>query len=304
MSPVAKARRPRAGTKDAAQTPRRPGRSSPRPRVVVETRVSQLAAPKLLEWVADVEEAIPRVLASSDGEAVHDLRVALRRIRSLLRLVRRVFGGFHVNLIRRELARVADATGSLRDEEVLEKTLDALDVDARTGKVLSPWKTRRRQRLKALQTSVIALLRSGALLAPLAHLRALLSLPCDPERDREVRRFARQAVLEAQAYVDECRGVEVDDVAGMHVLRIAYKRLRYSIDAFAPVLPPELRAWRDVATRFQSLLGDMHDLDVAVEVIRRTSAIAPAPRAVIVTALQKQRDDLATRYLESANLPA
>jgi len=33
----------------------------------------------------------------------------------------------------------------------------------------------------------------------------MLSLPCDPERDREVRRFARQAVLEAQAYVDEKR---------------------------------------------------------------------------------------------------
>jgi len=278
-------------------------RTSTRPRVVIETRVSQLATPKLTEWIGDLEEAIPRVLADSDTEAVHDLRVALRRIRSLLRIVRDVYGRFHTNLIRRELAKVADATGALRDEEVLEGTLESLELPARAAKALAPWETKRRQRLKALRTSVVALLRSGALQPPLAHLRALMSLPCDPERDREVRRFARQIVLEAQADVDECRSADVVDVDGMHTLRITYKRLRYSIDAFGQVLPPELRAWREVAARFQSLLGDLHDVDVALDVIRRAGVIAPAPRALILEALQKRRDELASKYVETANLP-
>lgn len=271
---------------------------------MVETRVSQLATPKLTEWIGNLEQAIPRVLADSDPEAVHDLRVALRRIRSLLRIVRDVYGRFHTNLIRRELAKVADATGALRDEEVLEGTLEHLELPSRAGKALAAWDAKRKQRLKALRTSVVALLRSGALQPPLAHLRALMSLPCDPEHDREVRRFARQVVLEAQADVDECRATEVADVAGMHKLRIAYKRLRYSIDAFGQVLPPELRAWRDVAARFQSLLGDLHDVDVAIDVIRGAGAIAPAPRALILETLQQRRNELAVKYVETANLPA
>jgi CHAD domain-containing protein len=284
--------------KAAAPAAHRSIRSHARPRVEVETRVSQLVGPKLEEWVTDLERAAPCVIDGSDPEGVHDLRVALRRIRSLLRLVRQVYGSFHTNLIRAEMARVANATGSLRDEEVLVETLDGVSL-AGAGKTgLAAWRTRRKQRQNALRSQVISLLQSGALREPVAHLRALLSLPCSPKRDGEVRRFARQVVLEAQANVDDCRSAEVTDAAAMHMLRIAYKRLRYCIEAFSPVLPPELRAWRDVAAKFQSVLGDLHDHDVALEVVRRAAALRTDTRNSTLRALVARREAVATKYAE------
>jgi CHAD domain-containing protein len=281
-----------------AVAPKRASRGHTRPRVVVETRVSQLVSPKIQEWLTELEEAVPRVVGDSDAEGVHDLRVALRRIRSLLRIVRPVYGTFHTNLIRTEMARVADATGALRDEEVLAETLGALKLQGAAKAGLAAWKSRRKQRLRALRASVISLIQSGALQLPIAHLRSLLSLPCNPKRDREVRRFARQVVLEAQANVEDCRSAEVVDVTGMHALRIAHKRLRYSIEAFSQMLPPELRAWRDVAAKFQSVLGDLHDHDVAIEVTRQAPSLRTDTRNATLRALNAKRDEIAAKYLE------
>ncbi len=267
------------------------------PRVVVEETVSSLVGPKLVEWLDELGGAIGRVLDNADTEAEHDLRVTLRRSRSLLRIVRPVYGRFHVNLIRGEYARVADATGALRDEEVLAETLDALELDDEARSSLEAWKRKRRHRMRALRTSVTRLLAAGSLQPPTEHLQALLKLPCDPELDKEVRRFARQVVLEAQGYVEHCRTAEITDVAGMHALRIAYKRLRYAIEAFHNVLPPELRAWKDVASKFQSVLGHLHDHDVAIELLGKASAVPPDARASIVDALTRRREELASRYV-------
>ncbi len=88
----------------------------------------------------------------------------------------------------------------------------------------------------------------------MAHLRAVLALPCKPNRDRKARGLCRKVVLKAQAAIDESRNVDVSDSAGMHRLRIFHKRLRYAVEAFQPMLPPELGAWKDVAAQFQKVL--------------------------------------------------
>jgi CHAD domain-containing protein len=126
----------------------------------------------------------------------------------------------------------------------------------------------------------------------------LLSLPCDPKQDPEVRKFARQVVLDAQAEVERRRQASVENVAAMHALRIGYKRLRYAIEAFHGSLPLELRAWRDVAVRFQGILGDMHDHDVAINVVQTTDGLVPETRARAIEALRWGRTALSVQYLE------
>jgi len=285
--------------KKHSSSARRAGRAQTRPPPLeVETTVSQLVTPKLQEWLSDLSNAMPRVLANSDSEAVHDLRVSIRRIRSLLRIVRNVYGRFHVDAIRSEFARVADATGALRDEEVLAETLEALELDSATRVAIAPWFPRRAHRMKALRTKVVRLLQAGSLDPPREHLLALMKLPCDPDYDKEVRKFARQVVLDEQAHVERSRQADVTNVAGMHAHRIAYKRLRYAIEAFYQVLPAELRAWREVSSKFQSVLGRVHDHDVAMEVFRKAGSLGPEPRAVVVAQLAAQRDEIAAKYIE------
>ncbi len=99
-----------------------------------EVTVSIVAGPQVSAWLEQLQGAVTRVKSSKDAEAVHDLRVTLRRTRSLLRVVRTVYGQFHVNLIRVEFKRVADATSALRDAEVLRETLGLLEMDDATKK--------------------------------------------------------------------------------------------------------------------------------------------------------------------------
>src|SRR4051794_38610615 len=85
--------------------------------------------PALHVLVAEARAASLRVEAleprseAADPEAIHDFRVAIRRLRSVLRPVRPVYGRRRMRALAEGLKRVADATGTLRDEEVLRETL-------------------------------------------------------------------------------------------------------------------------------------------------------------------------------------
>lgn len=269
-----------------------------RPTFIVETSLAEAVTPKLDAWLDDLDDAIPRVINNTDSEAVHDLRVAMRRIRSLLRVVRPVFGRFYVKLIRDEVKSVADATGSLRDEEVLAETIAALSLDDAHRRALEPWLARRQQRDESLRGNVVRLLQSGALDAPRTHLRALIRLPVPPGQDKEAHKFARKVVFAAHAQVEALRSADVDDVVRMHDLRIAYKRLRYAVEALGPVLPPELRAWGQVASKFQKVLGNLHDHDVALDVVREAKTLSEDTRAAVLEALRAKRAHYAKQYVE------
>src|SRR5262249_19100236 len=52
---------------------------------------------------------------------------------------------------------------------------------------------------------------------------------------------------------------------GHYKFRIAVKRLRYSMESFAPVLNGSLRPMAERVATLQSLLGDIHDCDVWTE---------------------------------------
>jgi len=277
---------------------RKSKRVSARPPLEVETTVAMVSGPKISEWIDDLCGAIDRVRSASDVDAVHDLRVALRRIRSLLRIVAPVYGQFHVDNIRADLKLTAEATGALRDEEALLETLESLSLDPSILSALKPFLDKRSQREKSLRNSVIRMLNGGSLDAPIRHLRALLSLPCNPKKDKEARSFARHVVLDAQLVVDQKRLAEVSNVTAMHELRISHKRLRYAIEAFLPSLPPELRVWKDVSTKFQRALGELHDQDVAIELFQRANMIPDSTRDLVLSALSQAREKSAANYLQ------
>ncbi len=254
----------------------------------MEASLAAVVTPKLQTWLEDLSGAIPRVMEKQDGEAVHDLRVAIRRIRSLLRVVRPVFGRFHVTRIRQQMQRVASATGQLRDEEVLAETLDALALEPALRAGMGTWLQIRQQRERELREGVIRILSARVLDMPRQQLQALLILPPAPGRDKEAYRFAKRVVIEAQRRIE---------ALGMHDLRIAYKRLRYAVEALSPVLPPELRAWGQVATTFQKILGNLHDHDVAMDTLRAAAELSESTRVGVMQALQDRRVYYAQRYL-------
>lgn len=248
---------------------------------------------KLRDCDAAVAAALPRVLESQDDEAIHDLRVAMRRLRTLLKMSRKLFGRWHADVVRRAFRDVMRATGDLRDEEVLEETLDGLS----DRPELSAFLRSRKQRERKLRRALVTRIERGELDRARLLLKALLVFPVRPKSDVELARFARRTVERARLGVEEKRDVSVDDVLAMHELRIAYKELRYSIELLADALPIDARALLEPATVFQKRLGEIHDVDVGIEVVKDARTLPDDVRSEVASALVARREKRVAKYL-------
>lgn len=243
----------------------------------------------------ELGQAIRRVTSKADEEALHDMRVAMRRLRTLLRLSRPLYGRFRTDTVRAAFSEVQSRTGELRDEEVLEETFNALGVD---DPVFVAWRAQRRGREKRLRSALIASIQKGDLARPRKLLSALLIFPLKPSRDKVLSRFARRAVTRARKKVDALRDVPTSDVEQMHALRILYKELRYGAEIFAEVLPIDFAALLVPAAKFQKRLGDIHDIDMALQAIARARRLPSETRARVAGALAEARARRAKKYLD------
>ncbi|MDX5371046.1 MAG: CHAD domain-containing protein [Pseudomonadaceae bacterium] len=185
-----------------------------------------------------------RLSAGTDSEALHDLRIALRRLASLLRPLH------HEPLcvaLEQAVTALNRASGPLRDLEVLAHEVDALGL----------------QGAAALRRACLAE-RYAELLAGTPLQRLLIRLDDWPEdcrqarragewqaRGKQVRRYlARQGDKLAQALRDPAHD--------RHRLRLLIKRLRYCAEAWPSYC--RLRAEELLALRCaQAALGDWHD---------------------------------------------
>jgi CHAD domain-containing protein len=250
-------------------------------------------ATKLGELDTKLGETLPRVLGKADEEAIHDMRVAIRRLRVILKLARPIFGRFLVDAVRGGFTTVHRATGELRDEEVLEETLAKLPVRDRA---FVEWRTRRKARERTLRNAVLRRLKAGELDRARTLLEALVILPVNPKKDRDLSRFARKCVERARDGVEKLRDVPTTDVVGLHDLRIAYKNLRYACEILETALPLDLAAQAKPAATFQKILGEIHDVDVAHASIMRARGLPPRTVMKVLAALAARRGELIVRY--------
>lgn len=267
----------------------------------------------LLALLSAVKEGAARVRESGrsggeehdlprDDEAVHDFRVALRRLRTLLRPARRVYGNKRVRSVAEELRRFAQATGELRDEEVLSETLRALELPPLAREGLLRWVTHRSRKEQAYRAKVIDLLqdRTGKAKASGPSLEASLGRLVKLLRRKKARsisagELARRALAGALDGVCARASVDPADGAAMHALRIRYKRLRYTAELFAPILGEGVADIARVATRMQRRLGDLHDLDEAIDRIERARKLDASTRVAVLAALQAGRTAVSDR---------
>jgi CHAD domain-containing protein len=185
------------------------------------------------------------------------------------------------------------ATGELRDEEVLEETLEGLS----SHPAFALWLAARQARERKLRRAVVARIERGELDRARLMLKALLVFPFDPARNMELSRFARRTVERARRVVEKGRDVPPEDMLGLHELRISYKELRYSIELLSEALPLDSRAMLEPAVVFQKRLGEIHDVDVANDVLKAARTLPPNAREEAIAALAKVREKRIGKYL-------
>lgn len=246
-------------------------------------------------FLANVEGA----LASDDPEFIHQLRVALRRLRSMLKL-------YKVDAPQEDMKWLAAALGGARDWDVFVtevwpplctaltsmNTAESLGADELGAVIERAASARRAARdearaaLRAPRTALLILTLAELALSgepPATEVETKLTpspapdglppLPPPPESllafaTRHIRRRYKRLLRDAE-------GLAGMNAAARHQVRIDAKKLRYTVDGFAGLYRRErVDRWLAALAAIQAALGEANDAATALGLLDR---LAPSP---------------------------
>ena len=248
------------------------------------------------------ETARSGLRALPDPDAVHRTRVALRRLRSTLRVFaplldltpedRRAADG--------ELRWLTRVLGEVRDLQVQRARFAAALDELPPEQVLGPVRARIDDTLSAEQVRAQQVLGEALATERCGLLAALLQSWCEspPVRDSGaggVRKRVRKAAKKAERRLAEACASGSD--ADLHRARKAAKRARYAAEVLRPLGDGGKRRKR--FKRVQSVLGDHQDAVVAVATLRRIVSGVPAGESGFTLGLLHEREDRRAEELRS-----
>jgi len=216
-----------------------------------------------------------------DPEFLHDLRVAVRRTRSVLAQAKRVLSAGTRDRFREEFGWLGAATGPARDLDVYVIGWDSyvaplgVDVAGALGPLVSHLANRRRTEHLKLAT----VLSSGRYHDLMVAWQGWLAAPVGDQDlgvDAPVpigRVAARRIAVANERLVARGRSIGSDTPAEeLHELRKDAKKLRYLLECFGAVLPPaERKAFVQRLKALQDNLGEHQDTEVHASQLRAMS---------------------------------
>jgi CHAD domain-containing protein len=219
----------------------------------------------LEKWMERVLKRGQKVRKSWDAADVHDLRVALRRCRTIADALIDTNPNPGWNKLKKNSKRVFHTLGELRDIQVEQewvKRLFPVATDARM-QLLKRLRVLEGGRLEEAKKELDQFDRKEW-----RKLTRKLRTKADmfPVGSVVFQRLALMKLNDAVALYHQA--IKRKSGVGWHRVRIATKRFRYIVENF---LPQHYEAWARDLKETQDLLGEIHDLDVLRTYIRRHS---------------------------------
>lgn len=242
----------------------------PQPDTQPDTQPLTTAADRVAAYLRDQVAAVTAQdpgVRLDEPDAVHQMRVATRRLRSTLRAYRRILPEVPVSRLNAELKWLGAVLGPARDAEVLHERLsshvDDLPDELVLGRVrglLTEHFSHRQSRAREELLEVLRGQRYLALLDGLATLETVTPLTVKKETSRALRKQHKR-MIRAKSAVDS-------DMTGrsLHELRNKVKRYRYTMEALGKPVKP--------LKKLQQVLGEHQDSVVARTELRTLGAQA------------------------------
>src|SRR5260221_4349584 len=223
----------------------------------------------LTYWMERVLRELEEVRSAPEADAVHDLRVALRRCRSLAAVMEEVDPDAAWTEMRKIGRTLVRQLGELRDTQVLEEWVAKLGDE---GAAVRQRLTAHLQKLEAVEKEA-AVRAAGKFDAKawksfervLGH-RARVVAP----NSLAAKSLALERLLAAREL--HLKALRTEKPEPWHELRIGMKRFRYTVESLLPEL---YESWGEDLKRVQDLLGEVPDLDVLAETILRGAGGVP-----------------------------
>ena len=185
-----------------------------------------------------------RLEARTDSEALHDLRISVRRIRSLLRPMRSMS---EVTPLNNAAAEVGRLTTPARDLEVLIEELEERGFPDQA-----------QFRKAHLDSDYSKILKSPGLKNLFIHLDEWPATFRSAEVNGGLKHVQPQIEKALTKQIDRLHAAVDDAESDRHELRILVKRTRYLTEAFPKLSPLSGKAASSLKA-LQSALGDWHD---------------------------------------------
>ena len=241
--------------------PRRPVRAEPS-RVTFDMTPAEAAAAIVAGGLEQLQANEEGLLLAGDPEFVHQARVALRRIRSALRMFAKPIGVERANAWRKELSYAARTLGDARDWDVfVTETLPAiLASHAAQGGVQRLRESAARRQAQA-RTSAREAIRSSRYARAILEVSRWLATPAVAGDAGSLEDFAAKLLRKRhQRLADDLARLPEADMAERHRARIDAKRLRYVVEGLAPALDAlAARRYARQLSRLQDALGSAND---------------------------------------------
>jgi CHAD domain-containing protein len=236
-----------------------------------------LAAQYIRRQAKQLAEQLEGVRSAEDVEFIHRARVASRRLRSALKMFCDCFSAKKIGRWRKQIRRITEGLGDARDKDVQIEFLCGV-LSAVTDKTCFPGISRllvqlehERERLQPTVVKAADRLAASKALEEMQAATKGLVAEAKGLEPGDYSEFARAQIsrhilcrLEAMLpYEDSLQDPE--DRQRHHAMRIAAKRLRYTVEIAKPVYVPALDEFITAVKKVQTLLGDVHDCDVWLE---------------------------------------
>jgi CHAD domain-containing protein len=245
----------------------------------------------LAYWMNRVIEERANVSAGFAPDPVHDLRVALRRCRSLADGITRIDPHPAWRQLKKTARPLFSGLGNLRDIHVLTEWVARLSsADSSGSSALLAHATSEETRLKELALATVQQFDEKQWLScreilgrrvKLLRLDSLIFRHLALERWNEAHQLHRQALRNRS------------NVA-FHRLRIGLKKFRYTVENFLPSL---CESWEADLKYLQDLLGEIHDLDMLWATALRIGAFQDeATRRSWRAIIEEQRSQRLSEY--------
>jgi CHAD domain-containing protein len=272
-------------------------------------RAAKRKAPPVEHLRAYLQEQVEALLGGDpatrrgDSDGVHRMRVATRRMRSVLKEAQRLLETTWVDQTRAELKWLGGVLGEVRDADVFAAYVEeqAAQLGASTEAGGADLVHLINERSVPARARLAETLDSPRYLALLDRLDAIReSLPVTPTRD-SLRGMLRRATRRAQ---EAQRGVgPTSSDHDLHMLRIAAKRARYAGELAQRTHSRAAAAVTERATALQKLLGEHQDAVVAEQLLEHLAPEATPAAAFVagrLAGLQHERRRAARAALPGA----
>jgi len=272
----------------------------------------------LLRLLDAMEANEAGVLLNEDPERLHDFRIAVRRTRSALGQVKGVFPESAVRRFATRFAWLGQITGEPRDFDVYLLGFDELKAGLPPAfqDDIEPLRGFLQRHAGLAHAGMTRQIRSLKYRKLLADWRKFLASPCPkrpsaPHALTPIQTIADQRIWKLfRRVLKEGRAIRPGTPAeNIHELRKTCKKLRYLLEFFRDLYPPEeINRPIKQLKRLQDYLGDFQDVHTRMDMLRRIShemredpsvpAEAILALGVLLAALDRQRETLREAFPE------